>query len=98
MMRRQNNVWKQLWQKKRRNMMQNKLVENWLTSCKELSFTTPFVQLLITEGYTILRARGGLDEQGKDVVALNSKGEICCFQLKCDNISTAEWNKINGQI
>lgn len=78
--------------------MQNRLVENWLTSCKELSFTTPFVQLLITEGYTILRARGGFDEQGKDVVALNPDGEICCFQLKCDNINTAEWNKINGQI
>ncbi len=78
--------------------MQNRLVENWLTSCKELSFTTPFVQLLITEGYTILRSRGGFDEQGKDVVALSPDGEICCFQLKCDNISTAEWNKINGQI
>jgi len=78
--------------------MQNKLVENWLINCKELSFTTPFVQLLITEGYTILRARGGLDEQGKDVIALNPAGELCCFQLKCDNINATEWNKISGQI
>ena len=78
--------------------MQNKLVENWLTSCKEISFTTPFVQLLMKEGYTILRSGGGLDEQGKDVIALDSEGNICCFQLKCDNINTSEWNKINGQI
>lgn len=78
--------------------MQNRLVENWLTSCKELSFTTPFVQLLIKEGYTVLRAQGGLNEQGKDVIALNRKGEVCCFQLKCGNINAKEWAKINGQV
>lgn len=78
--------------------MQNRLVENWLTSCKELSFTTPFVQLLMKEGYTVLRAQGGLNEQGKDVIALNCKGEICCFQLKCGNIKAKEWAEINGQI
>ncbi|MFI9504781.1 hypothetical protein [Nocardia sp. NPDC052566] len=79
-------------------MMQNRLVENWLTSCKELSFTTPFVQLLIKERYTVLRAQGGLNEQGKDVIAINRKGEICCFQLKCGNINVSEWAKINGQV
>lgn len=79
-------------------MMQNRLVESWLTSCKELSFTTPFVQLLIKEGYTVLRAQGGLNEQGKDVIARNREGEICCFQLKCGNITAKEWAKINGQV
>ncbi|MEV0772750.1 hypothetical protein [Nocardia salmonicida] len=78
--------------------MQNRLVENWLTSCKELSFTTPFVQLLMKEGYTVLRAQGGLNEQGKDVIALNRRGQICCFQLKCGNITANEWAKINGQV
>lgn len=79
--------------------MQNRLVENWLISCNELSFTTPFVQLLITEGYKVLHvSRGGAVEQGKDVIALDPDGEICCFQLKCDNITATEWIKISGQI
>ncbi|MEV6138998.1 hypothetical protein AB0L63_23620 [Nocardia sp. NPDC051990] len=79
-------------------MMQNRLVESWLISCKELSFTTPFVQLLIKEGYTVLRAQGGLNEQGKDVIARNREGEICCFQLKCGNVKAKEWAEINGQV
>lgn len=39
--------------------MQDRLTENWLTSAKELSFTAPFVQLLIHEGYRVIQSRGG---------------------------------------
>lgn len=78
--------------------MQNKLVENWLTNAKELSFTAPFVQLLITEGFTVLQSKGGVNEQGKDVIAKSPEGKICCFQLKCGNIGSKEWQSINGQL
>lgn len=78
--------------------MQSKLVENWLTSAKELSFTAPFVQLLIAEGFTVLQSKGGVNEQGKDVIAKSPEGKICCFQLKCGNIGSKEWQSINGQL
>ena len=78
--------------------MQSKLVENWLTSAKEISFTAPFVQLLLTEGYTVLQAKGGVIEQGKDIIAKDSDGNIHCFQLKCGNIGSNEWQSINGQL
>lgn len=78
--------------------MQSKLVENWLTSVKELSFTAPFVQLLTAEGFTVLQSKGGVNEQGKDIIAKDAKGKIYCFQLKCGNIGSNEWQSINGQL
>ena len=71
--------------------MQSKLVENWLTNAKELSFTAPFVQLLIAEGFTVLQSKGGVNEQSKDVIAKSPEGKICCFQLKCGNIGSKKW-------
>lgn len=78
--------------------MQSKLVENWLISAKEISFTAPFVQLLLTEGYTVIQAKGGVLEQGKDIIAKDSDGNIHCYQLKCSNIGSSEWQSINGQL
>lgn len=78
--------------------MQSKLVENWLTSAGEVSFTAPFVQLLLSEGYTVLQSKGGVVEQGKDIVARDKDGNIHCFQLKCGDIGSKEWQAINGQI
>lgn len=77
--------------------MQSKLVENWLTNAKELSFTAPFVQLLIQEGYKVIQSRGGPTEQGKDIIAYNPDGELCCFQLKCGDIGGSEWQKYRAQ-
>lgn len=78
--------------------MQSKLVENWLTNAKELSFTAPFVQLLIAEGYTVIQSKGGVIEQGKDIIARDKNGSVHCFQLKCGNIGSGEWQSINGQL
>lgn len=78
--------------------MQNKLVENWLTNVNELSFTPPFVQLLTAEGYTVILSKGGVVEQGKDIIAKDKDGQVHCFQLKCGNIGSKEWQAINGQI
>lgn len=77
--------------------MQSKLVENWLTNAKELSFTAPFVQLLIQEGYKVIQSRGGPTEQGKDIIAYDPNGELCCFQLKCGDIGGSEWQKYRAQ-
>lgn len=79
--------------------MQSKLVENWLTNAKELSFTTPFVQLLVSEGYRVIHvSRGGAVEQGKDIIAYAPDGNIHCYQLKCGDIPVKEWYKIKSQI
>lgn len=78
--------------------MQNKLVENWLTNANEISFTIPFVQLLISEGYRVIQTHGGVIEQGKDVIAYDKNGVLCCFQLKCGDIGNKEWHEIRGQI
>lgn len=77
--------------------MQSKLVENWLTNAKELSFTAPFVQLLIQEGYKVIQSKGGPTEQGKDIIAYDPSGELCCFQLKCGDIGGSEWQKYRAQ-
>lgn len=78
--------------------MQNKLVENWLTSAGELTYTAPFVQLLINEGYTVLQAKGGPTEQGKDIIARDSKGIVHCYQLKHGNIGSSEWQQYRAQL
>ncbi|CAN5394650.1 hypothetical protein BH09PAT4_BH09PAT4_00010 [soil metagenome] len=78
--------------------MQNKLVENWLISAGELTYTAPFVQLLINEGYTVLQAKGGPTEQGKDIVARDSEGTVHCFQLKHGNIGSSEWQQYRAQL
>lgn len=78
--------------------MQNKLVENWLTSVGELGYTAPFAQLLMSEGLTILQAKGGSTEQGKDIIARDKDGVIHCFQLKHGNIGSNEWQKYRAQL
>lgn len=78
--------------------MQNKLVENWLISAGELTYTAPFVQLLVNEGYTVLQAKGGPTEQGKDIIARDAKGIIHCYQLKHGNIGSSEWQQYRAQL
>ena len=78
--------------------MQNKLVENWLISAGELTYTAPFVQLLINEGFTVLQAKGGTTEQGKDIIARDPNGVIHCYQLKHGNIGSSEWPQYRAQL
>lgn len=79
--------------------MQNRLVENWLTKAKELTFTIPFAQLLALRGYRILHiSKGGSVEQGKDIIALDKDGEVHCYQLKCGDIGTSQWRDIKTEV
>lgn len=79
--------------------MQNRLVENWLISAKELSFTIPYAQLLALKGFTILHiSKGGSVEQGKDIIALDKNNEVHCFQLKCGDIGITQWRDIKTEI
>lgn len=79
--------------------MQTRLVENWLTSVKELSYTVPFAQLLTLQGYKVIHlSRGGAVEEGKDIIAIDKKGEIHCYQLKYGNINTSQWRDIKSEL
>lgn len=59
----------------------------------------PFCQLLVSNGYTLLYVSPhGMLEEGKDIIALNQKGEPEAFQLKNGDITLAQWRSIQGEI
>jgi len=63
--------------------MQERLLENWLISVNEKSFQIPFCQLLTGEGHEVVHiSRHGPFEAGKDILAIDSNGIPCAFQLK----------------
>src|SRR5437879_433230 len=63
--------------------MIERLIENWLINTTEIGFQEAFCQLLLYEGYQVLHlTRHGEHEQGKDILALDSSGQPCAFQLK----------------
>jgi len=60
-----------------------KLLENWLDSASERSYQASFVQMLAAQGYCVLHStRHCALEFGKDVIAIDSDGVPCAFQLK----------------
>lgn len=76
--------------------MQERLLENWLTSVNEKSFQIPFCQLLTGEGYKVVHlSRHGSFEAGKDILAIDPDGTPCAFQLKGSSgkITQKEWEK-----
>jgi hypothetical protein len=79
--------------------MQNKIVENWLTSVGELTFTIPFCQLLLSQGKRVVHISSqGPMEQGKDVIAVDRSGRVHCYQLKAGNINGRVWAGIKPEI
>ena len=71
-----------------------RVIENWLTSANERGYEVPFCQLLMAEGYNIVHLnRHSPLEQGKDIIAIDSNGELCGFQLKGGNISLSRWRR-----
>ena len=79
--------------------MTEKLLENWLTRTNERGYMIPFCQLLVSNGYTLLYVSPhGMLEEGKDIIALNQKGEPEAFQLKNGDITLAQWRSIQGEI
>ena len=61
----------------------DRLVESWLDSQGERQYQPAFVQLLVSEGWSVLHnTRHSPIEFGKDVIARSPDGELFCFQLK----------------
>ncbi len=79
--------------------MKSKVVENWLTKVKELTFTIPFCQALLSEGKRVIHISSqGPGEQGKDIIAVDGAGVVHCYQLKCGNINARVWAEIKAEI
>lgn len=78
--------------------MNERLIEDWLTKINERGFELPFCQILLSEGYRILRVGHSPYEDGKDIIAINRKGQICAFQLKGGDLDLETFEKHRGQI
>jgi hypothetical protein len=84
---------------RRRRGLKSRIVENWLTKVKELTFTIPFCQLLASQGKTVVHISSqGPGEQGKDVIAVDGDGVIHCYQLKCGRITSKSWASIKAEV
>jgi hypothetical protein len=60
-----------------------RLIESWLDSQTERRYQPAFIQLLVSEGWSVLHnTRHSPIELGKDVIARAPDGVLYCFQLK----------------
>lgn len=60
-----------------------RLIESWLDSQTERRYQPAFIQLLVSEGWSVLHnTRHSQIELGKDVIARDPSGVLHCFQLK----------------
>ncbi len=60
-----------------------RLLESWLDSQTERRYQPAFIQMLVSEGWTVLHnTRHSPIELGKDVIARDQQGKLHCFQLK----------------
>lgn len=60
-----------------------RLLESWLDSQTERRYQPAFIQMLVSDGWTVLHnTRHSPIELGKDVIARDPSGVLHCFQLK----------------
>src|SRR6266481_6388018 len=60
-----------------------RLIESWLDSQTERRYQPAIIQLLVSEGWSVLHnTRHSPIELGKDVIARDPGGLLHCFQLK----------------
>jgi len=82
--------------------MLRSVIENYLTSTKELQFILPFLQLLELIGYYDIHLTHGGTEFGKDVIAKNiidGAETQFSFQLKVGNVDSVRFrNEIQPQL
>jgi hypothetical protein len=65
------------------NTVVERLIESWLDSQTERRYQPAFIQLLISEGWSVVHnTRHSPIEFGKDVIARSPDGVLHCFQLK----------------
>jgi hypothetical protein len=75
----------------------DRLVESWLDSQGERQYQPAFIQLLVSEGWSVLHnTRHSPIELGKDVVARSPSGELHCFQLKGNPASRVTKTEAQG--
>jgi len=79
-----------------------RLIEDWLDSASERSYQSPFCQILIAKGHTVLHSsRHSPIEFGKDIIARAPNGTLCAYQLKGNpgsRLSLAQLRSIQGQL
>lgn len=79
--------------------MLERVIENWLTNTDERGYQIPFCQVLSLKGFKIVHiSTHGPFEQGKDIIALDSEGVPCAFQLKAGDVSLDRWRQIRPEI
>lgn len=82
--------------------MIERIVENWLIEANERLFQYPFCQILANKGHTVLHmTRHCAMEQGKDIISVDTEGNICAFQLKgisSERMTLSKWEENLTQI
>jgi hypothetical protein len=74
------------------------IIENYLTSIKEVQFFQPFINLLDVLGYNDIHLLHGPTEFGKDIIA-KKEGEQFAFVIKVGDINQGKYaNEVKGQI
>ena len=79
-----------------------RLIESWLDSQTERRYQNAFIQMLVSDGWSVLHnTRHSSMELGKDVVARSPEGELYAFQLKGNpgsRLTMGEAHKLVPQI
>ena len=81
-------------------MIEN-LVDVWLTEASERSYEAAFGQLLVIEGHRVVYGpMHHAYEHGKDIVAWDSNGDLCAYQLKGgkESLNVAGVEQIQDQL
>lgn len=74
-------------------MLRN-VIDDYLTSTKELQFFLPFIELLQLRGFYDVHLLHGVSEYGKDVIAKSRNGEVVTqysFQLKAGDVNLSRF-------
>lgn len=79
--------------------MKERLVADWLTKAGERGgLDVAFCQVLLAQGYKILRAGHSPTEAGKDIIAITPKRQLCAYQVKSGDIDLDTFQKIQPQV
>lgn len=79
-------------------MIKDRLIEDWLTRINERGFESSFCQILLSQGFQVLRCGHSPTEHGKDVLAISPDGAVCAYQLKSGDFSQADVSKHHAQL
>ncbi|NQU88635.1 MAG: hypothetical protein HQ541_23065 [Mariniphaga sp.] len=78
--------------------MLTSIIENYLTSIKEVQFFQPFINLLDVLGYQDIQLLHGPNEFGKDIIA-KKDGEQFAFVIKVGDVNQGKYmNEVKGQL